>query len=144
MTTTLARNAMAFVALLLSAASVQAAGLVTAKNGMTLYVFDKDTGGMSSCYDACAKMWPAYLGKTADKLTEGWTLVKRTDGKMQWAYDAKPLYFFKDDKKKGDVAGDGMSGVWHVIKEWTVSTATIAAASSEYRQTIVGAGFSSG
>ena len=111
------RTAVAFAALLLLAVGAEAAGLVTAKNGMTLYVFDKDKGGVSSCYGACAKMWPAYLGKAADKMTEGWTLVERTDGKMQWAYDGKPVYFFKDDKKKGDMAGDGMGGVWHVIKE---------------------------
>lgn len=117
MTKMMMRSAALIAALLVSAVAAQAAGLVTAKNGMTLYVFDKDTGGISSCYDDCAKMWPAYLGKAADKLTEGWTLVKRTDGMMQWAYDSKPVYFFKDDKKKGDMAGDGMGGVWHVIKE---------------------------
>ena len=50
-------------------------------------------------------------------MMKDWTLVKRTDGTMQWAYDAKPVYFFKDDKKNGDVAGDGSGGVWHIVKE---------------------------
>jgi predicted lipoprotein with Yx(FWY)xxD motif len=36
---------------------------------------------------------------------------------MQWTYDAKPVYFFADDKAKGDMKGDGIEGVWHVIKE---------------------------
>ena len=27
-------------------------------DGMTLYTFDKDTKGASSCYDACATKWP--------------------------------------------------------------------------------------
>lgn len=117
MTTTMTRNALVLAAFVLSAIGAQAAGMVTAKNGMTLYTFDNDTGGVSSCYDDCAVNWPAYVGKADDTLTEGWTLVKRTDNTMQWAYDGKPVYFFKADKVKGDAAGDGKGGVWHVIKE---------------------------
>src|SRR5579859_5243951 len=26
--------------------------------GMTLYVFDKDTSGVSNCYGGCANIWP--------------------------------------------------------------------------------------
>jgi predicted lipoprotein with Yx(FWY)xxD motif len=112
---TLTRTAFALAAFMTSAIGAQAAGMVTAKNGMTLYVFDKDEGGVSACYDDCAKKWPPYAAKANAKLTEGWTLVKRTDDTMQWAYDGKPVYFFKGDKAKGDAAGDGMGSVWHVI-----------------------------
>jgi predicted lipoprotein with Yx(FWY)xxD motif len=104
-------------ALTLFTIGTQAAEMVTAKDGMTLYVFDKDAGGVSACYDDCAKKWPPYVGKADDALTEGWTLVKRTDDTMQWAYDGKPVYFFAGDKAKGDATGDGLGGVWHVIKE---------------------------
>ena len=114
---TLTRTAFALAAFMTSAIGAQAAGMVTAKNGMTLYVFDKDTGGVSACYDDCAKKWPPYVGTTADAMTEGWTLVKRTDDTMQWAYDGKPVYFFAKDAKAGDATGDGLGGVWHVIKE---------------------------
>jgi len=114
---TLIRSAGVIAAALLLAAAAQAAELLTAKDGMTLYVFDKDKGGVSSCYDTCAQNWPPYLGKEGDKMMKDWTLVKRTDGKLQWAYDAKPLYFYKADKKKGDKTGDGIGGVWHVIME---------------------------
>jgi len=117
MTSTFTRTVFALSTLMLSTVGTQAAEVVTAKNGMTLYVFDKDVGGVSACYDDCAKKWPPYLGKSEDQLTEGWTLVKRTDNTMQWAYDGKPVYFFMADKAKGDAAGDGMGGVWHVIKE---------------------------
>ena len=111
------RAAGACVCLLLSFSFASAATMLTAKNRMTIYSFDKDKGGVSVCYDDCAKMWPAYVGKEGDPLTEGWTLVKRTDGTMQWAYDGKPMYFFANDKAPGDKAGDGMGGVWHVIVE---------------------------
>ena len=117
MSSTMTRSALALTSVLLFGTSAQAAGMLTAKNGMTLYVFDKDKGSVSSCYDACAAKWPAYVGKADDKLTEGWTLTKRTDGAMQWAYDKKPVYFFKADVKKGDKAGDGVGGVWHIIME---------------------------
>jgi predicted lipoprotein with Yx(FWY)xxD motif len=99
------------------AASVHAAGMLTAPNGMTLYTFDKDAGGKPTCMAACAKMWPAYMAKKGAKMKEGWTEVARNDGKMQWAYDGKPVYFFANDKKKGDKMGDGMGGVWHVVAE---------------------------
>lgn len=113
----LTRTAFALTTFLISAIGAQAAEMVTAKNGMTLYIFDKDKGGVSACYDDCAKKWPPYLGKAEDALTEGWTLVKRTDDTMQWAYDGKPVYFFAKDAKAGDAMGDGLGGVWHVIKE---------------------------
>lgn len=106
-----------FGGLMISTVASQAAGMLMGSNDMTLYVFDKDKGEVSSCYDACATKWPPYLGKEGDKMAKDWALVKRTDGKMQWTYDKKPLYFFEGDKKKGDKAGDGMGGVWHVVAE---------------------------
>ena len=42
-----------------------------------------------------------------------WT-VARDDGGKQWAYKGKPLYFWMDDKKPGDVEGDNRGNVWHV------------------------------
>jgi predicted lipoprotein with Yx(FWY)xxD motif len=117
MSNKMARSMLLLTSALLFGTGAQAAGMLTAKNGMTLYTFDKDKGAVSSCYDACAAKWPPYIGKADEKMTKGWTLIKRTDGTMQWAYDKKPVYFFKSDVKKGDKAGDGMGGVWHVIKE---------------------------
>ena len=92
----------------------QAAGVLTAKNGMTLYVFDKDKGDQSSCYDKCAVNWPPYVGAAASR-PDIWQLVQRNDGIIQWTYDGKPVYFFKGDTAPGDANGDGKDGVWHVI-----------------------------
>lgn len=108
----------ALFALALMGSTVAAmADMIADAKGMTLYTFDKDAGGVSACYDDCAAKWPPYLGKAADKMTKGWTLVDRKDGAKQWAYDAKPVYYFAGDKAKGDMKGDGLGGVWHVIKE---------------------------
>lgn len=101
---------------LLTSLPAFAAGMLTAANGMTLYTFDTDTGGVSSCYEACAANWPPYLGKSGETM-KGLTLVPRKDGAMQWAVDGRPLYFFVGDKKKGDKAGDGRGGVWHVVAQ---------------------------
>ena len=117
MKNTLFRSAGVLAAALLVAGTANAAGLLTAKNGMTIYVFDKDAGGVPTCYDACAVKWPPYLANKNEKMMKNWTEVKRTDGKLQWAYNAKPLYFFMGDKKKGDKTGDGVGGVWHAISE---------------------------
>ncbi len=44
--------------MMLASAAAYADGPVTAKNGMTLYTFDKDMGTDSACYDQCATYWP--------------------------------------------------------------------------------------
>ena len=91
--------------------------VLTDAKGMTLYTFDKDAGGTSNCYDACAQKWPP-LAAAADAAVDGkYTLVERKDGSKQWAYDGKPLYLWQNDKKPGDVTGDGVGGVWHIAKE---------------------------
>jgi predicted lipoprotein with Yx(FWY)xxD motif len=59
-------------ALLLAGAFVMsptanAAAVLTAKNGMTVYVFDKDEGGAPACYDACSKQWPHILPRTMER-----------------------------------------------------------------------------
>lgn len=90
--------------------------IYTDDKGMTLYTFDKDEAGKSNCYDDCAAKWPPFLA-AADAMAEGeWTIVERTDGAKQWVYEGKPLYLYVDDKAAGDMAGDGMGGVWHVVK----------------------------
>lgn len=102
---------------LLMATAAHAAGVLEGKDGMTLYTFDKDTGGTPSCYDACADNWPPYMATKGEDMMKGWTMVERKDGSMQWAYDGKPLYYFKGDAKKGDMAGDGVGGAWHTVPQ---------------------------
>jgi predicted lipoprotein with Yx(FWY)xxD motif len=87
-------------AALVFAPAAYAAGMLKAKNDMTLYVFDKDKGGSSGRYDDCAKSWPPYMGKSGETVMKAWSVVKR-----------------KDDKKAGDKTGDGKGGVWHVVTD---------------------------
>lgn len=95
------------------------AGRVLATNrGMTLYVFANDTvPGISMCNDACTRNWPPLVALD-DALPVGrWSVVQRADGLKQWAYDGKPLYGFHEDKRPGDVLGEGRaSGAWSVAR----------------------------
>ncbi|WP_297845629.1 hypothetical protein [Pseudomonas sp.] len=92
-------------------------GMMVDQKGMTLYTFDKDTtAGKSMCNGQCAENWPPLMAPADAKAMGKWTMVKRDDGHMQWAFDGKPLYTFKMDKKAGDMAGDGKGDVWHVAK----------------------------
>lgn len=87
--------------------------VLTDANGMTLYTFDKDTAGVSNCYDECAENWPPLFAEAGAAAEGEFTLVTRTDGKMMWAYDGKPLYLWVKDQKPGDTTGDGVGEVWH-------------------------------
>ncbi|WP_246180182.1 COG4315 family predicted lipoprotein [Microvirga thermotolerans] len=87
--------------------------LVDAK-GMTLYTFDRDSAGKSNCNGTCAQNWPPLLAGANAKASGDWSLVKRDDGSMQWAYKGKPLYTWVKDTKPGDVTGDGVNNIWHI------------------------------
>jgi predicted lipoprotein with Yx(FWY)xxD motif len=89
--------------------------VLTAENGMTLYVLDKDQGYESSCYNKCAVNWPPYVGTADGTKPDIWQPMQRSDGTIQWTYDGKPVYFFKGDTAEGDAKGDGKDGVWHVV-----------------------------
>ena len=51
MTSFLTRSA-ALIAVAFLSTAAHAATTITAANGMTLYTFDNDTGGVSACYDS--------------------------------------------------------------------------------------------
>lgn len=84
--------------------------------GMTLYTFDKDKGGMSACYDDCAKKWPPAMAPEGAKAMGDYGVTERKDDTYQWTYKNMPLYTYVTDKKAGDATGDGMGGVWHVAR----------------------------
>jgi predicted lipoprotein with Yx(FWY)xxD motif len=91
-------------------------------SGRTLYLFEADTGTVSTCNGACAIAWPPDL--TTGKPTEtGLTASMlgtstRADHATQVTYDGHPLYYFDGDKAAGDVNGQGVTafgGAWYVV-----------------------------
>ncbi|MEF8701145.1 MAG: hypothetical protein V5B32_15170 [Candidatus Accumulibacter sp. UW26] len=91
-------------------------GTLVGSNGMTLYVFDKDSGGKSACNGPCASNWPPLMANAGDKASGDWSIIMRDDGRRQWAYKGRPLYFWAKDQKPGDKTGDGFNGVWHIAQ----------------------------
>jgi len=97
---------------------------LTDENGMSLYAFNADKTGKSSCYDTCSRTWPPLLtigdpqaGNLAEQSLLG--TVKRKDGQLQVTYDGKPLYYFVEDKAPGDTAGQSVKGYgakWDLVK----------------------------
>jgi len=85
-------------------------------NQMTLYVFDNDTPNMSNCYDQCAENWPPLIVDEGMAVDERFTTIERRDGSLQLAYHGHPLYLWKNDRRPGDMTGDGVRGVWHVAR----------------------------
>jgi predicted lipoprotein with Yx(FWY)xxD motif len=91
--------------------------VLTDAKGMTLYTFAKDSGGKSACNGKCAVNWPPLMAAAGEKGGDGYSMIKRDDGKMQWAYKGNPLYTWVKDKKPGDITGDGvLNGAWQLAK----------------------------
>ena len=44
------------------------------------------------------------------------SLTRRADGQQQWLYDGRPLYTYVHDKVPGDIKGDNVGNVWHVVR----------------------------
>jgi predicted lipoprotein with Yx(FWY)xxD motif len=89
--------------------------LVDAKD-MTLYTYDPDKPGKSTCTGFCASVWPPVEASKNAKPTGRFTFVTRDGGIKQWAYDGKPLYGYIFDSQPGDTTGEGVDAVWHVAK----------------------------
>lgn len=54
---------------------------------------------------ACSQLWPPLLAPADAKAVGKWSLIKRKDGPVQWAYDGQPVYTSSFDHAPGDVLG---------------------------------------
>jgi predicted lipoprotein with Yx(FWY)xxD motif len=91
-------------------------------NGMTLYIFDKDSTDKSNCASDCLKNWPALTVEdenAAPPPGEGVTgklaVITRDDGTYQVTVNGMPLYTYAKDTKAGDVMGQAAGEVWWVV-----------------------------
>ena len=93
-------------------------GVLTGSNGMTLYSFDKDVAGSgkSACNGPCANNWPPLLVAEGESPSGEYSILVREDGRKQWAYKGRPLYYWAKDQKPGDRTGDGFNNLWRVAR----------------------------
>ena len=88
--------------------------ILTTSEGLSLYTFDLDDAGVSNCHDQCLFIWPALVTEK-DELDLPFGIHIRPDGSKQITLDDRPLYLFFSDSKPGDILGDGLQGIWHII-----------------------------
>ena len=92
-------------------------------SGRTLYLFEADRGTASSCYNACAGVWPPLTATGAPVAGPGvnqslLATTTRKDGSMEVVYNGHPLYYFISDKNAGDTTGQALSSFganWYVL-----------------------------
>ncbi len=89
-------------------------------NGDVVYTYGNDKkGGQPSCTNSCSASWPAVTGipmtNSGESLPGTLGTVTLPDGARQITYDGYPLYTYKAGKPL-ETIGNGMDGLWHVIK----------------------------
>jgi predicted lipoprotein with Yx(FWY)xxD motif len=93
--------------------------LLTDSFRRTLYVFDPDIGtGKSTCNLKCSETWPPLTVTAAEAASlknPRLTTLPRDTGLVQLQFDGRPVYTFNQDRTPGDIKGNGLGGVWHVI-----------------------------
>ena len=94
--------------------------ILTDPNGMTLYLFTKDTvANESVCEGDCLANWPAFTAEEPlmlpNRVDGELTLFDRSDGTKQVAYNGIPLYYWINDKAPGDTTGQAVGDVWWVV-----------------------------
>src|ERR1035437_8501894 len=94
---------------------------LTGLNGMTLYLYTKDTPDVTVCYGTCATNWPPLTVASGATITgpsdatAAFATISRTDGTTQVTYNHWPLYYSAGDSKAGDVKGQNVGTVWFVM-----------------------------
>ena len=91
---------------------------LTDSSGVALYMFEQDKPGQSTCYDACAGVWPPLLA--TEPVKEGMVdTIERKDGGLQLTFNGMPLYYYaKDEGRAGSTEGqdvDDQFGEWYLV-----------------------------
>ena len=97
--------------------------VLVGSNGRTLYLFEADKNGKSTCSGACATGWPPDTVTGTPQAGSGvkqslLSTVKRADGTKQVTYNGHPLYYFAGDTSAGDANGEGSKAFgaeWYVV-----------------------------
>jgi predicted lipoprotein with Yx(FWY)xxD motif len=91
--------------------------------GFVLYAFTKDRG-RSACSDACARAWPPYVVRGGLRAGAGVKqsllgVWRRANGARQVTYAGRPLYYYVDDRRPGQILCQNVSefgGLWLIVR----------------------------
>ncbi len=108
-------------------------GTYLTSGGRAVYLWAADSGGTSSCADACASAWPPLTTKGSPSAGAGVSAsrigtITRSDGSTQVTYNGHPLYYFAGDTAAGQTNGQGSDGFgarwWLVAPSGSAITAS--------------------
>ena len=77
--------------------------------GMTLYVFSADGMNVSNCNATCITIWPPFMATAGAQPSGGFSVIMRSDGSHQWAFNGHPLYTFTGDTMAGQANGQNVT-----------------------------------
>ena len=84
-------------------------------NAKPFYTYDEDAKNKSNCNDECAQIWDPVLAPTTETTMAAWTIVRRDDQRMQWAYKGAPIYTNRlenTEERKPDLSRERH---WHIL-----------------------------
>jgi predicted lipoprotein with Yx(FWY)xxD motif len=103
--------------------------IIVNRRGLTLYSLSVERHGRFICKNAtCLSLWkPLVIAKGSTPTgVAGLGTVKRPDRRIQVTYRGAPLYRFVEDRKPGDIKGNGFKdvGTWRVVTVAKAATPT--------------------
>ena len=119
-------------------------------DGMTLYLFEADTGSTSTCSGECAGIWPPLTttGNATGTMGASSSMLgttTRDDGSTQVTYNGHPVYLYTGDTAAGQANGEGINhfgGLWYAVT--TAGTAAMPSGGSGSGGNGSGGGYGSG
>lgn len=86
----------------------------------SLYFNEREASrGEILCTDDCLEFWTPFEADAYAAIDPPWTVIRRPDERLQWAFQGKPLYTYRRDNFPGARTGEGAGrGVWMLLKEF--------------------------
>ncbi|HEU0152164.1 MAG TPA: hypothetical protein VFQ84_02335 [Arenimonas sp.] len=94
----------------------QRAGILVEQGGRALYTYTPDLPGQSNCDAKCEALWPPHYAEPGAEPHGPFTLARSSDGRPMWAWQGRPLYRWISDRRRGAAGGDGVAGVWFLVR----------------------------
>jgi predicted lipoprotein with Yx(FWY)xxD motif len=108
------------------------------RRGKTLYTLSAETRGRFICTTKfCLSLWtPLVVARgTTPTGAQQLATIRRPDGRTQVTYRGRPLYTFDQDRKPGDVKGNGFKdvGTWLAATPKATMAPTAPSSGGGYR-----------